>query len=87
MKMDYNKRHIETEKKFYKKMNKKRSFLLSLAIAGIGYIFLIIRCWSIGVSGTIQELAWVIAVVVLFVDLTVIGYFVFEHERKKWTEK
>lgn len=87
MKIDYNKRHIETEKNFYKKMNKKRSFLLSLAIAGIGYIFLCIRCWQIGVSGTIQELVWVISVAVLFVALTFIGYFVFEYERKKYTEK
>ena len=87
MKVDYNKRYIETEKNFCKKMNKKRSFLLSLAIAGIGYIFLCIRCWEIGVSGTIQELLWVITVAVLFVALTFIGYFVFEYERKKWTEK
>jgi len=87
MKVDYNKRHIETEGNFYKKMNKKRSFLLSLAIAGIGYIFLCIRCWEIGVSGTIQELLWVITVAVLFVALTFIGYFVFEYERKKWTVK
>ena len=87
MKVDYNKRYIETEKNFYKKMNKKRSFLLSLAIAGIGYIFLCIRCWEIGVSGTIQELLWVITVAVLFVALTFIGYFVFEYVRKKWTEK
>ena len=87
MKIDYNKRHIETEKNFYKKMNKKRSFLLSLAIAGIGYIFLCIRCWEIGVFGTIQELLWVITVAVLFVALTFIGYFVFEYERKKWTRK
>ena len=87
MKVDYNKRHIETEENFYKKMNKKRLFLLSLAIAGIGYIFLCIRCWEIGVSGTIQELLWVITVAVLFVALTFIGYFVFEYERKKWTTK
>jgi fatty acid desaturase len=85
MKMDYNKRHIETEKKFYKKMSKKRSFLLSFGIASIGYIFLIIRCWITGVHGTIEELIWVITVAVLFVELTFIGYYYFEHERKKWT--
>jgi uncharacterized Tic20 family protein len=87
MKIDYNKIHIETEKNFYKKMNKRKSFLLSLAIIGIGCIFLCIRCWQIGVSGTIQELIWVISVAVLFVILTFIGYFVFEYERKKYTEK
>jgi fatty acid desaturase len=85
MKVDYNKRHIETEKKFYKRMNKKRSFLLSLGIASIGYIFLFIRLYIIGYSGTAQELIWVITMVALFFELTVIGYFVFEHERKKWT--
>lgn len=85
MQIDYNKRHIETEKRFYKKMSGKRSFLLSLAITGIGYIFLIMRCWSIGVSRTTQELLWVIVVAVLFVALTFIGYFVFEYERKRWT--
>ena len=85
MKVDYNKRHIETEKNFYKKMSKKRSFLLSFGIAVIGYIFLIMRCWQLGVHGTIQELIWVITVAVLFVELTFIGYFLFERERKKWT--
>ena len=85
MKVDYNKRHIETEKKFYKKMNKKKSFLLSFGISAIGYIFLIIRCWSLGIHGTMQELIWVITVAALFAELTFIGYYLFERERKKWT--
>jgi hypothetical protein len=87
MKVDYNKRHIETERKFYKKMNKKRSFLLSLLIVGIGYIFLCYRCWSIGISGAIEELIWMLFVVILFVGLTFAAYFLLEYERKKWTVK
>jgi hypothetical protein len=79
--------HELVERKFYRKMNKKRSFLLSLVIVGTGYTFLCIRCWSIGISGAIQELLWMIFVAVLFVALTFIGYFVFEHERKKWAAK
>jgi len=29
MQIDYNKKHIETEKRFYKKMNKQKTFLLT----------------------------------------------------------
>lgn len=79
--------HEEVERNFYKKMNKKRSFLLSLLIVGIGYIFLCYRCWSIGISGAIQELIWILFVIILFVGLTFAGYFLFEYERKRWTAK
>ena len=79
--------HKLVERNFYKKMNKKRSFLLSLVIAGIGYIFLCIRCWSIGISGVIQELFWLLSVAILFVVLTFSGFLIFEYERKKWTAK
>ena len=87
MKVDYNKRHIETERNFYKKMNKKRSFLLSLFIVAVGYIILCYRCWSIGISGAVQELIWMIFVAVIFIGLTFAGYFLFEFERKRWTVK
>ena len=79
--------HEIVERNFYKKMNKKRSFLLSLIIVGIGYVFLCFQCWSIGISRNIQEFIWVIFVAVIFVALTFIGYYVFEHERKRWTVK
>ena len=85
MTMDYKKRHIETETKFYSKMNKKRSFLLSLFIVGIGYIFLAIRFWSIGFCGGIKELLWLFTMIILFVVLIYLGFLIFEHERKKWT--
>jgi len=77
----------EVERNFYKKMNKKRSFLLSILIVGFGYIILCYRCWSIGISGAIQELIWMIFVAILFVCLTFAGYFLFEYERKRWTAK
>lgn len=79
--------HEIVERKFYQKMNKKRSFLLSLAIVGVGYLFLCIRCWSIGISGALEVWLWLLVVGILFVVLTLIGYFVFEYERKKYTKK
>ena len=87
MKVDYNQRHIETEKKFYKKMNKKRSFILSLIITGIGYIFLIAYSWSVGACRVILEFIWMVFVAIMFIALTFIGYYVFERERIKWTSK
>ena len=47
MQLDYNKKHIETEKRFYKKMNKQKTFLLTLLIVGAGSFFLYSRYWSI----------------------------------------
>jgi hypothetical protein len=85
--MDYNKRHIETEIKFYSKMNKKRSLLLSLIIVGIGYTFLAFRFWSIGFCGGIKELFWLFTIAILFFILTYLGFLIFERERKKWTAK
>jgi len=84
---NYQKKHIETEKKFYKKMNKKRSFLSSLLIVGIGYIILCYRCLSIGISGEMHEIICILFMAVIFVVLTFSGYFVFEYERKRWTVK
>ena len=85
MKVDYNKRHIEIERNFYRKMNQKRSFLLSLLIVGFGYMILCYRCGSVGISGAIQELIWMLFVAILFVGLTFVGYFLFEYEGKRWT--
>jgi len=87
MQIDLKKRHIETEKKFYTKMNKKRSFLISLIFAGTGSIFLYIQYWLTECSAEINLRLWTLAVAILFSALTLAGYLVFEYERKKYTEK
>ena len=87
MRIDYKKRHIETEKRFYQKMDKQKTFLLTLVIVGLGSFFLYIQYWSIGYSDSIDLVIWTLIVGILFVALTVIGYSVFEYERKKYTEK
>lgn len=87
MQIDYKKRHIETEKRFYQKMNRQKTLLLTLAIVGLGSFFLYIQYWSIDRCRAIELWFWTLIVGILFVALTLIGYFVFEHERKKYTEK
>ena len=87
MQIDFKKRHMETEKKFYKRMNKKRLFLLSLVIAGAGSLFLYVQYWLAECSKIIELWLWTLAIGILFIVLTLIGYFVFEYERKKYTEK
>ena len=86
MQIDYKKRHIETEKKFYKKMNKTKTFLLTLVIVGFGSLFLYIQYWSIEHSGAMELWSWTLIVGFLFAALTLIGYSVFEYERKKYIE-
>jgi len=87
MQIDYKKRHIETEKRFYQKMNRQKTFLLTLAIVGLGSFFLYIQYWSIDHCRAMELWLWTLIVVILFFALTLIGYSVFEHERKKYTEK
>jgi len=87
MQMNYKKRHIETEKRFYQKMNSKKTFLLTLAIVGLGSFFLYIQYWSIDRCMAIELWFWTLIVGILFVALTLIGHSVFEYERKKYTEK
>jgi len=87
MQIDYKKRHIETEKRFYQKMNRQKTFLLTLAIVGVGSFFLYIQYWSIDRCMAIELWFWTLIVGILFVTLTLIGYSVFEYERKKYTEK
>ena len=80
----FEKIHIETEKKFYQKMNKKKSFLITLVIVGVGSLFLYNQFWSIEHSETIELWVWTLIVGILFVSETLIGYSVFENERKKY---
>ena len=87
MQIDYKKRHIETERRFYKKMNKKKTFLLTLVIVGLGLFFLYIQYWSIEHSDAMELFLWTLIVCILFVSETLIGYSIFEHERKKYIEK
>ena len=87
MRIDLKKRHIENEKKFYTRMNKKRSFLLSSVFAGTGFFFLYVQYWLAECSTAIDLWLWTLVVGILFFALTLIGYFVFEYERKKYTEK
>ena len=85
MQMYYNKKHIETEKKFYKKMNKQKTFLLTLLIAGAGSFFLYSRYWSINGCKVIDLSIWTLIVGILFVSQVLIGHSIFEYERKKYT--
>ena len=87
MRKDLIKRHIETEMKFYKKMNKKRLFLLSSIFAGIGSFLLYIQYWLTECSPITELWLWTLLVSILFFTLTLIGYFVFEYERKKYIKK
>ena len=87
MRIDYKKRHIETEKRFYQKMNSKKTLLLTLVIVGLGSFFLYIQYWSIDCCEAIELWLWTLIVGILFVVLTLIGYSMFEYERKKYTEK
>ena len=87
MRIDIHKRHIETEKRFYKNMNKQRSFLISFLIVLLGSLVLYFQYWSIHIFEQINLLIWTLIVVILFVVETMIGYSVFEHERKKYTGK
>ena len=84
MQMYYNKKHIETEKKFYKKMNKQKTFLLTLLIAGAGSFFLYSRYWSIESCKVIDLSIWTLIVGILFVSQVLIGHSIFEYERKKY---
>jgi hypothetical protein len=77
--------HIETETKFYKMMNKKRSFLLSLVISGVGFLYLYYQFSSIKICGN-ELFFWPLILAVLFVLQTAIGYSIFEYERKKYTK-
>ena len=86
MKNDYKKRHIETETKFYQKMNKNRTFLLTLAIVGVGSFFLFIQYWSIGTPKPIDLSIWILLVGFLFVSQLLIGHSIFEYERKKYVK-
>ena len=85
MKIGHEKRHIETEKKFYHIMNKKKTFLLTLAIVGLGSIFLYTQHLSI--KKPMDLLIWTLIVFILFTVQTMIGYNLFECERKKYIDK
>ena len=85
MQTDYTKKHIETEKRFYKKMDKQKTFLLTLLIAGLGSFFLYIWYWSISGFKVMDLSIWTLIVVILFVFQVLIGHSIFEYERKKYT--
>lgn len=85
MQIDYNKRHIETEKKFYKIMDKQRTFLLTLFIVGLGTLLLLYQIWSFDNLNSINTIIWIFFIIILFVSQILIGQFIFEIERKKYT--
>jgi len=85
MKIGHEKRHIETEKKIYQIMDKRKTFLLTLAIVGLGSFFLYIRHWSI--KKPMDSLIWTSIVGIIFVVQTIMGYNLFECERKKYIDK
>jgi hypothetical protein len=82
--MDYNKKHIETEKRFYKKMDKQKTFLLTLLIVGLGSLFLYSRYWSISGFKVMDLSIWTLIVGILFVFQVLLGNYIFEYERKKY---
>ena len=86
MRIDYEKRHIETETRFYQKMNKQNTFLLTLAIVGLGSFVLYMQYWSIKNPKPIDLPIWMLLVGFLFVFQLFIGYSIFEYERKKYTK-
>ena len=86
MSKDFEKKHIETEIKFYKKMSKKKSFLITLLIVGVGFLFLYNQFLSIDHSESLELWIWTLIVVILFVSEMLIGYSVFEYERKKYVK-
>jgi len=87
MHIDYKKRHIETEKRFYNKMNKQKTFLITLIIVGLGSFFLYIQYWSMEYSRCIDLILWTLIVGIIFVSQTFAGYSLFEYERKKYLGK
>jgi hypothetical protein len=84
MHIDYKNKHIETEKRFYMKMDRKKTFLLSLLIVGIGLLYLYSQYWSIEQVEEIGLFLWSLIIVILFFVETMIGYSIFEYERKKY---
>ena len=84
MHIEYKKTHIETEIKFYTKMNQRRTFLLTTLIVGIGLFYLYIQYWSIKQFEGIGLFLWSLLIVILFVVESIIGYSIFEYERKKY---
>jgi len=84
--MNYKKRHIETEKKFYKRINKKGTFLLTVLIVGTGLFYIFIQYWSIKQFEAIGLVLWSLIIGSLFLSETIIGYLIFEYERKKYIE-
>ena len=84
MHINYKNKHIETEKKFYMKMNEKKTFLLTILIVGIGLFYLYIQYWSIKQIEEIGLFLWSLLIVILFIVETMIGYSIFEYERKKY---
>jgi fatty acid desaturase len=87
MQIDYKERHIKTEKRFYLRMDKTKTFLLTLVIVGFGSFFLYIQYWSIKHSNKIDLVIWTIIVGILFVSQTFAGHYFFEYERKKYIKK
>lgn len=84
MQLEYNKKHIETEKRFYQKMDKQKTFLLTLLIVGVGSFFLYSRYWSISGYKVMDLSIWTLIVVILFVSQVLVGHYIFEYERKKY---
>ena len=84
MQLDYNKKHIETEKRFYQKMDKQKTFLLTLLIVGVGSFFLYSQYWSISGYKVMDLSIWTLIVVILFVSQVLVGHYIFEYERKKY---
>jgi hypothetical protein len=85
--IDYKELHIETEKRFYKKMNPTKTFLITLLIVGFGLSLLYMQYWSSEQLSAIGLYLWSLIVGILFVSETLIGYSIFEYERKKYIGK
>lgn len=66
------------------KMNQKRTFLLTILIVGIGLFYLYLQYWSIKQIEEIGLFFWSLIIGILFLVETIIGYLIFENERKKY---
>ena len=84
MHIDYKKRHIETEKKFYRIMDKKRTLVLTIFIVSIGIFFLLFKVFSYENLKLIEKIFWIFFIIILFFFQTFIGQLIFKNERKKY---
>jgi hypothetical protein len=81
---DLQRRHLETERRFYKSMNKKRSFFLSFVIVLAGFLVLYYSLLRFDSGNIINSWLLFLFVGSLLVVETMIAYYLFEYHRRKY---